>query len=55
MARWLELTTAASRRLARWAMLAGVGLIALCLTLALGFTLYAVSALPICSRGTPSA
>jgi alpha-beta hydrolase superfamily lysophospholipase len=46
MGRWLELTTAASRRLARWAMLAGVGLIALCLTLALGFTLYAVSALP---------
>ena len=46
MARWLHLTAAAARRLARWTWLAAATLAALCLAIALGFSLYAISALP---------
>ena len=46
MARWLHLTAVASRRVARWIAFAIASLIALTAAIALGFTLYAVSALP---------
>ena len=42
----LDLTAATSRHLVRWALRATIAIIGLCLAIALGFTLYAVSALP---------
>ena len=42
----LDLTAATSRHLVRWALRAVIATLGLCLAIALGFTLYAVSALP---------
>jgi len=42
----LDLTAATSRHLVRWTLRAAIASIGLCLAIAFGFTLYAVSALP---------
>ncbi len=46
MRRLIELTAATSRQLARWLVRLFVAVVGFCLAIALGFTLYAVSALP---------
>ncbi|HQR72637.1 MAG TPA: hypothetical protein PLE54_18700, partial [Burkholderiaceae bacterium] len=46
MSSLVHFTTTASKHALRWALRGIVLLLALCLAIALGFTLYAVSALP---------